>query len=133
MFTLCGSCIGWKSQLQSVVSISSCESEYIALSEATKEAIWLKSLLTEIGFPQEDFVVFSDSQSAIQLCKNPVFHDRTKHIHIRYHFIQDIVEKCIIQIEKIPSEYNPVDMNTKCLPVEKFHSCLRSLNIISHN
>ncbi|KAL0366835.1 UNVERIFIED_CONTAM: hypothetical protein Sradi_3573600 [Sesamum radiatum] len=56
--------------------------EYIATTEAFKEAIWLKGILSEIGFLKNNVTVFSDSQSSIQLCKNPVFHDRTKHIEV---------------------------------------------------
>ncbi|KAL2230657.1 UNVERIFIED_CONTAM: Retrovirus-related Pol polyprotein from transposon TNT 1-94, partial [Sesamum indicum] len=94
--------------------------EYIATTEAFKEALWLSGLLNEIGFLKEKPVIFSDSQSAIQLCKNPVFHDRTKHINVRYHFIRDIVGKNEIKLEKISSDENPADMGTKCLPIEKF-------------
>ncbi|KAL0409122.1 UNVERIFIED_CONTAM: Retrovirus-related Pol polyprotein from transposon TNT 1-94 [Sesamum radiatum] len=82
VFTLCGACISWKSQLQNIVALSTTEAEYIATTEALKEAIWLKGLLDEIGFLKHKVTVFSDSQSSIQLCKNPVFHDRTKHIDV---------------------------------------------------
>ncbi|KAL0345495.1 UNVERIFIED_CONTAM: Retrovirus-related Pol polyprotein from transposon TNT 1-94 [Sesamum radiatum] len=91
VFTLCGACISWKSQLQNIVALPTTEAEYIATTEALKEAIWLKGLLDEIGFLKHKVTVFSDSQSSIQLCKNPIFHDRTKHIDVRYHFIKDIV------------------------------------------
>ncbi|CAH9146636.1 unnamed protein product [Cuscuta epithymum] len=128
VFTLCGSCVSWKSQLQPIVALSTTESEYVAATEAFKEAIWLRGLLHEINFLDKNVVIFSDSQSAIQLCKNPVFHDRTKHIDVRFHYIRDIVEKGIIKLEKIPSEFNPADMGTKCLPVEKFVSCQKILN-----
>ncbi|KAL0412930.1 UNVERIFIED_CONTAM: Retrovirus-related Pol polyprotein from transposon TNT 1-94 [Sesamum radiatum] len=101
VFTLCGACISWKSQLQNIVALSTTEAEYIATTEALKEAIWLKSLLDEIGFLKQRVTVFSDSQSSIQLCKNPVFHDRTKHIDVRYHFIRDIVGKDIINLVRI--------------------------------
>ncbi|KAL0319279.1 UNVERIFIED_CONTAM: Retrovirus-related Pol polyprotein from transposon TNT 1-94 [Sesamum angustifolium] len=109
VFTLCGACISWKSQLQNIVALSTTEAEYIATTEAFKEAIWLKGILTEIGFLNKKVTIFSDSQSSIQLCKNPVFHDRTKHIDVRYHFIRDIVGKEIINLEKINSDNNPAD------------------------
>ncbi|KAK6158246.1 hypothetical protein DH2020_005560 [Rehmannia glutinosa] len=128
VFTLCGSCVSWKSQLQHVVALSTTESEYIVVTEAFKEAIWLKGLISELGFLDGSVVVFSDSQSGIQLCKNPVFHDRTKHIDVRFHYIRDIVAKGLVNLEKIPSEFNPADMGTKCLPVSKFLTCLKILN-----
>ncbi|KAL0291599.1 UNVERIFIED_CONTAM: Retrovirus-related Pol polyprotein from transposon TNT 1-94, partial [Sesamum radiatum] len=82
IFTLCGSCITWKSQLQQIVALSTTEAEYIAATEAFKEALWLEGIVNEIGFLKQKVTIFSDSQSAIQLCKNPVFHDRTKHIDV---------------------------------------------------
>ncbi|KAL7129003.1 hypothetical protein ABFS83_13G034100 [Erythranthe nasuta] len=108
-----------KSQLQNIVALSTTEAEYIAATEAVKKSIWLKGLLSEIGFLKEKVVVFSDSQSGIQWCKNP------------YHFIRKNMGKGVIDLEKIPSEFNPVDMGTKCLPVEILRSSLRILNIIS--
>ncbi|KAL2243545.1 UNVERIFIED_CONTAM: Retrovirus-related Pol polyprotein from transposon TNT 1-94 [Sesamum indicum] len=83
IFTFCGACVSWKSQLQNIVALSTTEAEYIAMTEAIKEAIWLKGLISEIGFMKNKTLVFSDSQSGIQLCKNPVFHYRTKHIDVR--------------------------------------------------
>ena len=129
MFTFCGSCISWKSQLQHIVALSTTEAEYIATTEAFKEALWLSGLLKEIGFLKEKPVILSDSQSSIQLCKNPIFHDRTKHIDVRYHFIHDIVGKNEIKLEKISSDENPADMGTKCLPIEKFSKRLKILSL----
>ena len=74
VFTLCGCCISWKSQLQPVVALSTTEVEYIAATEAAKEVIWLKGLLTELQILKQDVNLYLDSQSAIHLCKNPVFH-----------------------------------------------------------
>ncbi|XP_075478997.1 secreted RxLR effector protein 161-like [Primulina tabacum] len=71
VFTLCGACISWKSQLQYIVALSTIESEYVVVTEVLKEAIWLKGLISEIGFLEGEVVVFFDSQSGIQLCKNP--------------------------------------------------------------
>ncbi|KAL0320001.1 UNVERIFIED_CONTAM: Retrovirus-related Pol polyprotein from transposon TNT 1-94 [Sesamum radiatum] len=116
VFTLCGACISWKSQLQNIVALSTTEAEYIATIEAFKEAIWLKGILTEIGFLKNNVTIFSDSQSSIQLCKNPVFHDRTKYIEVRHHFIRDIVNKGVTNLEKISSEENPADMAPKVFP-----------------
>ncbi|KAL0433147.1 UNVERIFIED_CONTAM: Retrovirus-related Pol polyprotein from transposon TNT 1-94 [Sesamum latifolium] len=70
-------------------------------TEAFKEAMWLEGLLKEIGFLNEKVTIFSDSQSGIQICKNPVFHDRTKHIDVRYHFIRDIVEEASLHLIKL--------------------------------
>ncbi|KAH9667833.1 hypothetical protein KPL70_021191 [Citrus sinensis] len=89
VFTLCGGAVSWKSTLQSVVTLSTTEAEYIALTEAVKEAIWLKGLVTELGLEQESVIVNCDSSSAIQLSKNPKYHKRTKHVDVRMHFIRE--------------------------------------------
>ncbi|XP_042041932.1 secreted RxLR effector protein 161-like [Salvia splendens] len=93
ILTVSRACISWKSQLQHIVALFTTESEYIAITEAMKEAVWLKGVLSELNFEKTPPVVFSDSQFAIQLCKNHVFHDRTKHIDVRFHYIRDILEK----------------------------------------
>jgi len=129
VFTLCDACISWKSQLQHIVALSTTESEYIAATEAIKEALWFKGLLKELSVLSNDVIVYSDSQSAIHLCKNPVFHERTKHIDVRLHFIRDIVSQDIVKLEKVLSEYNPSDMGTKVLTLAKFRSCLTLLNV----
>lgn len=129
VFTLCESCISWKSQLQHVVALSTTESEYIAATEAFKESMWFKGMLNELGVLDNDVTIYSDSQSAIHLCKNPVFHERNKHIDVRLHFIRDMISQELVKLEKILSEYNPADMGTKVLPLAKFRSCLDLLNI----
>ena len=112
-------------------NLSTTESEYIDITEAMKKALWLKGVVSELRFLKQPIVVYSDSQSAIQVCKNPVFHDRTKHIDVRFHFIRDVVEKGEVLLEKIHTDSNPADMGTKCLSVEKMLSCIRKLHIDS--
>lgn len=132
VFTVNNTCISWKSQLQKIVALSSTEAEYIAATDAVKEGIWLKNLLDKIGFSGNNVTVFSDSQSTIHLSRNPVFHDRTKHIDVKFHFIRDIMEKKIKKIEKISTKCNPAYMGTKVLPLQKFKDCLNLLNVISN-
>lgn len=129
VFTLCGTCISWKSQLQPVVALSTTEAEYVAATKAIKEALWLKGLLSEINELSNPVTLYSDSQSAIHLCKNPVFHERTKHIDVKLHFIRDIVAKDTLLLEKIATQFNPADMGTKVLPLVKFKSCLQILKV----
>ncbi|GJR18072.1 retrovirus-related pol polyprotein from transposon TNT 1-94 [Tanacetum coccineum] len=80
--------LSWKATLQPSVALSTTEAEYIALTEAAKEAIWFKGLIEDLGFPQDKATVFCDSMSAICLAKYQVYHDRTRHIDVRYHFIR---------------------------------------------
>ena len=71
----------------------------MAIVEVVKEAIWLQELLGEFDIWQESIIVFCDSQSAIQLAKNQVYHTRTKHIDVQYHFIQEILEEGGVMIQ----------------------------------
>lgn len=80
VFTLGCNPVSWRSNLQKVVALSSTESEYIALSEASGEAVWLKGFMHELGFSQEAVKIYCDSQSAIALAKNAVCHERKKHV-----------------------------------------------------
>ncbi|KAL4581701.1 hypothetical protein LXL04_006228 [Taraxacum kok-saghyz] len=96
----------------------------MAITEAVKEDIWLKGLFGELDDRLKVTTVFCDNQSAIFLSKDQMFHDRIKHIDIRYHFVRDIIEKGDCVVEKIHTDYNPADMFTKSLPIAKFKLCL---------
>ena len=74
VFTIEGTTVSWMSRLQKSVSFSTTKAEYMAISETAKEMIWLKNFLKELGKKQDSSTLFSDSQSAIHLVKNPVFH-----------------------------------------------------------
>ena len=116
LFFLGGSPVTWQSQKQSVVAISSCESEYVAAATATCQGIWLARLLAEFSSSDaEPFALKVDNQSAIALAKNPVFHDRSKHIELKYHFIREAVETKKLELEFVPTEFQLADMLTKPL------------------
>ncbi|CAA7028674.1 unnamed protein product [Microthlaspi erraticum] len=87
VFALARGPICWRSVLQFVVALSTTEAEYMALGEAAKEALWVQGIVTELGVEQGGVQLHSDSQSAIFLAKNQVYHSRTKHIHVRFHKI----------------------------------------------
>ena len=102
----------------------------MALTEAIKEAIWLHGLIEDLGIIQEHVSIFCDSQSAIHLVKNQVHHSQTKHIDVRFHFI-DIVDEGDILLQKIGTADNPTDMMTKPVPLHKFKHCLDLLGVCS--
>lgn len=130
VFRVGGNTVSWRSCLQPIVALCTTEAEYIALTEAVKEGIWISGLLEELGYKQKKFSVWCDSQSAICLSKNKVYHERTKHFASKYHFIRDWVESGEVEVPKIPSSRNPADMLTKVIPVTKFNEALRLLNVI---
>ncbi|KAG8474805.1 hypothetical protein CXB51_031510 [Gossypium anomalum] len=124
VFTIGGCAISWKATLQTTVALSTTEAEYMAITEACKEAIWLKGLFSELNEDLQISTVFCDSQSAIFLTKDQMFHERTKHIDVRYHFVRDIIARGDIVVSKISTHENLADMMTKSLPITKFEYCL---------
>ena len=130
VYTFGGTAICWASKLQKIVSLSSCEAEYVAVTEATKEMMWLQSFLQELDHDQGKSVLYCDSKSAIDLAKNPVYHARTKHIHRRYHFIRSALEDEMLVLEKIPGSKNPADMLTKVVSCEKLRLCVTSVGLL---
>ncbi|KAG8501668.1 hypothetical protein CXB51_004714 [Gossypium anomalum] len=129
IFTIGGCAISWKATLQTTVALSTTEAEYMAITEACKEAIWLKGLFSELYEDLQISTVFCDSQSAIFLTKNQMFHERTKHIDARYHFVREIITRGDIVMSKISTHENPVDMMTKSLPITKFEHCLNLVGV----
>jgi len=130
VFTLYGTTISWKANQQSVVALSTTQAEYIALVEGVKEAIWLKGMIGELGITQECVKIHCDSQSAIHLANHQVYHERTKHIDIRLHFVRDMIESKENVVEKVASEENPVDVFTKSLPRSRFKHCLDLIKFV---
>ena len=82
LFLMAGGPISWSSKKQSVVALSTSEAEYIALCLATQEAVWIRTLLTELLVPVQPVMIMEDNQAAIAIAKNPVAHARTEHIDI---------------------------------------------------
>ena len=129
VFTYGGTAVSWTSKLQKIVALSTTEAEYVAVTEASKEMVWLQSFLVELGKKHVKCVLYSDSQSAIHLAKNPAFHSRTKHIELKYHFIRSLLDKGVIQLEKIQGAKNPADMLTKVVTLEKLELCVASIGL----
>ncbi|GKD78838.1 hypothetical protein Tco_1341459 [Tanacetum coccineum] len=115
--------------LQYVVALLTTEAEYMVLTEAVKEAIWLRELLEELGVELNTVAVNCDNQGAIYLSRNHVFHERTKHINVRYHFIREVLEAKTVKVLKMGTEHNAADALTKVTPGLKLQHCLEFLNV----
>lgn len=90
VFSLGSGVVSWSSKKQSTVALSSTEGEYIASTTATCQAIWLRRILEDLGFIQrEATTLFCDNKSTINLSKNPIIHNRSKHIELKHHFIRE--------------------------------------------
>ncbi|GKB97018.1 retrovirus-related pol polyprotein from transposon TNT 1-94 [Tanacetum coccineum] len=129
VFTLSGGTVSWVSKLQSVVAMSTTEAEYVAVAQASKEAVWLKMLLEELGHKQEKITLFCDNQSALYLARNPAFHSKTKHIRVQYHFIREKVEEGTVDMQKIHTDDNVADYLTKAINGDKFIWCRSSCGL----
>lgn len=105
------------------------ESEYITLAESVKEGIWFRGLVIEMLGHTDPLCVYCDSPSALALSKNPQFHDRSKHIDIRYHYLREKTMNDEIKLEKIASSNNPVDLLTKSLPASRMQYLLNLLKV----
>ncbi|XP_031283142.1 secreted RxLR effector protein 161-like [Pistacia vera] len=128
-FTLGGNCVSWKSQLQPLVALSTTEAKYVTVSDAFKEATWLQGILKEADWLSGTATVYSDNQSVIHLSKNPVYHERIKHVDVKHHFVRDIIAKGKVNLLKVPTEENLADMGTKVVTTAKFKHCLNLLHI----
>ena len=129
VFTVGGNTVSWRSCLQKVVAWSTTEAEYISLSESSREAVWLKGICEELGFKQQAAEIYCDSHSAIYLAKNSMFHERTKHVRVKYNFIRELVAHGFVKVLKIHTSENPADALTKVLPGEKFSGHVKTMNI----
>eukprot|EP00253_Pinus_taeda_P026114 PITA_26114 len=116
-FGLGSAVVSWFSHKQQSVALSSAEAEYMAARLASCEAIWLRKMLFGLfGQPLRHSMIYCDNQSCIKLTENPVFHDRSKHIGIKYHFIRDYVQKRVVKLEYISTDEQVADILTKALP-----------------
>ena len=127
VFLLGGGAISWKSSKQNCVALSTAEAEYVALSAASQEAMWLQQLVSDlINQRVQQTTILENNQSTICLAKNPQVHGRTKHIDIKYHFVRDLVEAKRIKLIYCASENMVADMLTKGLSIKQFEK-LREL------
>ena len=126
LMTFAGGAVAWQSRLQKCVALSTTEAKFIAITEACKEVLWLKKFLEELGLKQERYILYCDSQSAIHLSKNSTFHSKSKHIDVRYHWIRNVLDMKLLQLEKIHTDDNSSNMMTKTLSRDKHEKC-RSL------
>lgn len=113
---LAGGAINWHSKRQEIVAVSSTEAEYIALSTTAKEMLYLNQFMFELtNVNIEPSKIYVDNTSSINLAKNAAYHDRTKHIDVRYHHLRDSIERKKIEVEFVSTNENIADALTKSL------------------
>lgn len=123
--------VSWASKKQPVVSLSTTEAEYIAAAFCACQCIWLCRILEHLGSKEKGATeILCDNSSTIQLSKNPVFHGRSKHIAVRFHFLRDLVKDEVICLSYCCSEEQLADIMTKALKLEQFESLRRMLGVV---
>ena len=127
---LAGGVIMWKSKLQSIIAQSTTEAEYIAINAAAKEIAFIRALLEELKlFTQNKIPLYTDNNGALLLANNPVYHERTKHISVKYHLIRDYINKGMLDLIFIPTNSQKADGMTKPLAKIKFNEFITHLNL----
>ena len=120
MFLLAGGAVAWGSRKQDLVAASTTEAEYIAYSEAAKEAYWLRQLCLDMDqqalLHDSAVTLYGDNQPCLVIVKNPEHHGHTKAIDVHFHHVRDLVARGIIQADYIPTQYMLADGLTKPLP-----------------
>jgi len=122
-FTLGSGLVSWSARKQKTVSTSSCESEYVAACEATKEAVWLRALLLALDHGQlRATLLRCDNNGALILSGDPSFHARVKHIDVKFHYIRERVAANEIEVKYVNTKDNLADAFTKALPAKSFEA-----------
>ena len=124
-----GGAVSWQSMKQRSVALSSTEAEYMALSEAAKEVVYLKNVFEEVYHKCGPITIHNDNQGTCKLSYNQMFHKRTKHISIRYHYVRDLVEQGEIAVRYLPTDKMPADALTKGLPRTKHEFCSKQMGL----
>ena len=122
--------ISWKTKKQQTVSRSSTEAEYRTLAATTSKLKWIRGLLSYFGIHHTSPILIAcDKQSALNLARNPVFHERTKHIEVDCHFIRDEINRGFILPSYVSTSHQLADVQTKALSKQKFDTLLGKLGI----
>lgn len=125
-----GNLVTWKSKKQNVVALSSAEAEFRGILKGLCELLWLRGLMSEIGYhPSVEMNLYCDNRAAIQIAQNPVQHDRTKHVEIDRHFIKEKLEAKIVKLPFVKSEDQLADILIKVVSSRIFHESLSKLDI----
>nr|GEV83006.1 hypothetical protein [Tanacetum cinerariifolium] len=123
--------VSWSSKKQKSTAISTIEAEYIAMSGCCAQILWMISQLTDYGFIFNKIPLYCDNRSAIALCSNNVQHSRSKQIYIQHHFIREQVEKGVVELYFLTTDYQLADIFTKALPRERFEFLLPHLDTMA--
>jgi hypothetical protein len=130
VFLLSKGAITWSSKMQRSISTSTTEAEYHALAYAGKEAVWIRSLLQQLGRQVlQSTMLYGDNQGAIALVGNPEFHARTKHIDVSAHYIRELAEDQMVDVQYMPTDQMLADCLTKPLKTVQHQRNVQGIGI----
>ncbi|WIA17281.1 hypothetical protein OEZ85_014150 [Tetradesmus obliquus] len=129
VFTAASGAVIWCSRLQKCVTLSTCESEYVAASHAARDAIWFDKVMFETGFGTSRVQMYGDNQGALKLIRNPITSMRSKHIDVHYHFVREQAASGRIKISFISTDKMLADMLTKAVPEAKHVFCCAGIGL----
>lgn len=118
VFTLARGFVSWLFQKQKTITTSTIDAEYIADTETAKKTVWIRNFINDLYIPGihiDTVLLYIDNNSALKLTRNPEFHNRSKHINIKYHFIREKIEKKVINTKRINIINNLTDVFIKAL------------------
>ncbi|GJT69012.1 putative reverse transcriptase domain-containing protein [Tanacetum coccineum] len=123
--------ISWQCKKQTIVANSTTEAEYVAAANCCGQVLWIQNQMLDYGFNFMNTKIHIDNESTIFIVKNLVFHSKTKHIEIWHHSIRDSYEKRLIQVIKIHTDHNVVDLLTKAFDVSRFNFLIASIGLLN--
>ena len=130
-FSMGSGVISWFSRKQSCVALSTVEAKYVTAYSASCEAAWLRKLLYDLFDIQLDATcIYCDNQSCVKLYENPMFHDKSKHIDIKYHYIMDMVQRGVVKLQHVATNKQIADMLTKPFARVKFEYFREKLGVL---
>jgi hypothetical protein len=132
-FTLGSAMVSWCSRKQSFVAFSTTEAKYIVLCVAVREAVWLCKLLVDLfDYEMDSTIIHCDNQSCVKLSENPVFHNKLKHIEIKYHYIRDMVHRKAVHVQYLSTHEQIAEVFTKPLARTKFGYFCERLGLVEN-
>src|SRR5258708_125439 len=130
-FMFCGAIVSWLAKKQPTIALSSTEAEYMVITHARKEAVFLEHLYGDVGIPiSVPIFLLVNNQSTIALAENPIFHAQSKHIEVHHHWVHEKIKDGTIKLDYIPMADQIADIFTKLLNSEKFKKFCNALGLV---
>lgn len=114
-----GTAISWSSKTLKTVALSSQDAEYMALSDGSREIVFIRGVLELLGFKLESTRLHGDNNGSLAVSKNPMAHQKTKHIAVRYHYVRQTITEGQVNVVKVSTTEQLADLLTKALPTNQ--------------